>query len=60
MFLFVIEISIYYSPGGKFFTPFFLIKLAIYPGFSNAQLETIWKYTFLVMVIIVGEVSQYY
>ena len=50
MFLFVIKTSVYYSPGGKFFTSFFVIKLVMYPGFSNAL-----SYTFLLMIFI-GEI----
>ena len=50
MFLFVIKTSVYYSPGGKFFTSFFVIKLVMHPGFSNA-----FSYTFLVMIFI-GEI----
>ena len=55
MFLFVIKTSVYYSPGGKFFTSFFVIKLVMYPGFSNALSETLRTYTFLVMIFI-GEI----
>ena len=61
MFLFVIKIFIYYSPGGKFFTPFFVksqVKLVIYPGFSNPLSETLRTYIFLVMVFIVGEIKS--
>ena len=47
-FFFVIKISVYYSPGGKFFTPFFVIKLLTYPGFSYALSETLRTYTFSV------------
>ena len=46
---------VYYSPGGKFFTPFFAMvasKIGTYTGFSNALSETLR--TFLVMVFIVG------
>ena len=57
MFLFVIKISVYYSPGGKVFTPFFVVKLVIYPGFSNTLSEALRTYTFLVMVLIVGEIK---
>ena len=48
MYLFVINISVYYRPGGKFFTPFFVVKLVVYSRFSNALSETLWTYTFLV------------
>ena len=48
MFLFVIKISVYYSPGGKFFTPFFVRKLLLYRGFSYALSETLRTYTFSV------------
>ena len=48
MFLFVINTFVHYSPGGKFFTPFIVVKLVIYPGFSNALSETLRTYTFLV------------
>ena len=58
MFLFVIKISVYYSPGGKFFTPFFVIKLVIYPGFSNALSETLRTYTSLAMVFILGQIMS--
>ena len=58
MFLFVIKISVYYSPGGKFFTSFFVIKLVIYPGFSNALYETLRTYTSLAMVFIVGQIMS--
>ena len=57
MFLFVIKMSVYYSPGGKFFTPFFMIKLVIHPGFSIVLSETLWTYTFLLMVFTVGEIK---
>ena len=56
MFLFVIKISIYLNPGGKFFTPSFVVKLVIYPEFSNALSETLRTYTFL--VIIVGQIKS--
>ena len=58
MFLFIIQISVYYSPGGKFFTPFFVMKLVINPRFSNALSETLRTYTFLVMVFIVSEIMS--
>ena len=58
MFLFVIKISIYLNPGGKFFTPFFVVKLVIYPEFSNALSETLRTYTILVMVIFVGQIKS--
>ena len=58
MFLFLIQISVYYSPGGKFFTPFFVIKLVINPRFNNALSETLRTYTFLVMVFIVREIMS--
>ena len=58
MFLFVIKISVYYSPGGKFSTPFFVIKLVIHPGFSNVLSETLWTYIFLLMVFTVGEIKS--
>ena len=59
MFLLVIKISIYLNPGGKFFTPFFVVKLVIYPEFSNAlSSKTLRTYTFLVMVIIVGQIKS--
>ena len=38
--------------------PFFVVKLVIYPGFSNAVCETLRIYTFLVMVFIVGEIRS--
>ena len=41
MFLLVIKISAYYTPDGKLFTPFFVTKFVIYPGFSNALFETL-------------------
>ena len=58
MFLYVIKISIYYSPGGRFSTPFFVVKLVMYPGFSNALSETLRTYAFLVMVIVVGQIKS--
>ena len=58
MLLFVIKTSIYYSPGGKIFTPFFVEKLIIYPGFSNALSETLRTHTFLVMVFIVSQIKS--
>ena len=58
MFLFVIKISVYYSPVDKFLTPFFVIKLVIHAGFSNSLCETLRTYTFLVMLFIVGEIMS--
>ena len=58
MFSFVIKIFVYYSPDDKFFSPFFVVKLVIYPGFSNVLSETLRIYTFVVMVIyIFGEIK---
>ena len=48
MLLFVIKIFAYYSPGGKFLTLFFLVKLLIYPGFGNALSKSLRTYTSLV------------
>ena len=48
IFLFVIKIFVNHSPGCKFFTPFFMVKLVIYPEFSNTLSETLRTYTFLV------------
>ena len=53
MSLFALKISIYYSPGGNF-----VVKLVIYPGFSNVLSETLRTYTFLVMVSIVGQIKS--
>ena len=58
MFLFVIKTFDNYSLGGKFFKLFFVIKLVIYPGFSNDLSETLRAYTFLVMAFIVGEINS--
>ena len=38
MFLFVIKISVYYSPGGKFFTPF-VIKLVMIQDLVMSSLK---------------------
>ena len=51
MFLFVIKVFVYYSAGGKFFFPFFVAKVVIYPEFSNALSETLRTYTFYVIVV---------
>ena len=68
MFLFVIKHYVYYSPGGKFFTAFFVkitrkigtilvLKLVLYPGFINTLSETLRTYTFLVMFFVAGEIK---
>ena len=59
MFLFVIKKYVYYSPGGKFFTPVFgkiTSKIGIIPAFSNTLPETLR--TFLVVIFIVGEIKS--
>ena len=55
--MYVLVQFVYYSPGGNFFTPFFVkitTKMILDPGFSNILSETLQIYTFLVTVFIVN------